>query len=82
MVKPAVVFKGTRDGLVIVLDDESDFSRILGCLEERLDTARDFTGRQGNCRVGEKKTYPRGSEKIGPGTPQQEGSSGDWLSEG
>lgn len=42
MVKPAVVFKGTRDGLVIVLDDESDFSRILGCLEERLDTARDF----------------------------------------
>jgi len=55
-VKPAVVFKGTRDGLVIVLDDEADFSRLLGCLEERLDTARDFLqGAQVTVELGKRK---------------------------
>jgi septum site-determining protein MinC len=56
MVKPTVVFKGTRDGLVIVLDEETDFSQILGCLEERLDTARDFLqGARVTVELGERK---------------------------
>lgn len=42
MARPAVVLKGTRDGLVIVLDEETELPKIMACLEEKLEMARDF----------------------------------------
>lgn len=42
MTRPAVVFKGTMDGLVIVLDEEADLPQIMSCLAEKLDAARQF----------------------------------------
>ncbi len=42
MARPAVIFKGTMDGLVIVLDEEADLPQIMSCLAEKMETARHF----------------------------------------
>ena len=54
MNRPAVVFKGTMDGLVIVLDEESELPRIMNCLAEKLDRPGIFAGGPVYVELGER----------------------------
>ncbi|NMA55401.1 MAG: septum site-determining protein MinC [Firmicutes bacterium] len=42
MINKEAVFKGTRDGLLIVLDDECDFKQVLSNLKTKLQAAHGF----------------------------------------
>lgn len=42
MIKEEAVFKGTRDGLLIVLDDQCDFKQVVDNLKTKLEAARGF----------------------------------------
>lgn len=42
MAKEEVIFKGTRDGLLILLDDRRDFKMVLDKLKAKLEAARGF----------------------------------------
>ncbi len=42
MIKEEAVFKGTRDGLLIVLDDECEFKQVVDNLKTKLEAARGF----------------------------------------
>ncbi|NLG86052.1 MAG: septum site-determining protein MinC [Firmicutes bacterium] len=42
MVREEAVFKGTRDGLLIILDDHSEFKQVLDMLKAKLEAARGF----------------------------------------
>lgn len=42
MIKEEAVFKGTRDGLLIILDDQCEFKQVVDKLKAKLEAARGF----------------------------------------
>lgn len=64
-VKNEVVFKGTANGLVIVLDDESEFDTVLSSIENKLSTSgKFFKGASINVKYRGRKLLPEQEKKI------------------
>ncbi|MGI6576044.1 MAG: septum site-determining protein MinC [bacterium] len=65
MIKANAVLKGTRDGLVIVLDEKADLKDIAACLEEKLSMASGFLqGAKVFIDVGQRKLTPREAKQL------------------
>jgi len=64
-VKNGVIFKGTANGLVIVLDDEMDFDAVLSSIEDKLSTSgKFFKGASINVKYRGRKLIPEQEKKI------------------
>jgi septum site-determining protein MinC len=65
MIKKETVFKGTRDGLLIVLDDDCEFKEMMGNLKTKLQAAQGFfQGAQVTIDPGARKLTNRQKKSL------------------